>query len=58
MGMSINNTAATNNLKSIPEGSQSHATTHGKLRDLCNNGISQNKANIQCIEPIGQGNNM
>jgi hypothetical protein len=58
MGMSINNTAATNNLKSIQEGSQGHATTHGKLTDLCKNGISQNKANIQCTEPTGQGNNM
>jgi hypothetical protein len=49
MGMPVNNTAATDNLKSIKEGSQSHATSHGKFRHLCKNGLSQNEANTKCI---------
>jgi hypothetical protein len=49
MGMPINNIAATYNLKSIQVGSQGHATSHGKFRDLCKNGLSQNEANTQCI---------
>jgi len=49
MGMPINNTAATDNLKSIQEGSQGHATLHGKFRDLCKNSLTKHETNTQCI---------